>query len=360
MVSAAHDTHPHPVATATTATRPVSGTLTRANRHVAAVTARLLLTLVVAIAIAVPVGGYIYAHHLVLLGARVSTPAVTLPPAAQASYSTFAAHGPSTFVVLSYDDLTTHLGAGSTTKAGKTVSATAFATQLAMLRAAGFVSVTGEQLTQYLDHATPLPPHSVLITFDGGRERDWTVADGLLARYGYTAVAFLNPSRLAGRGSGYLSWTQLAQMTSSGRWTVALDPSDDTASVPTDASGTPGPALLEHAWLPDADRAETTAEFQSRIRAGLHAQIDQLTAHGLTAPRLVMYPFDSHYPLSRATTGFDQLSEVVNSEFDAGLLRMSPDATVTDFYRGERLLPVLQVFSTTTTDGLFGRIESAT
>ena len=47
--------------------------------------ARLLLSLVIAFAIAVPVTGYIYAHHLVVLGAHVSTPAAHLPPTAKAS-----------------------------------------------------------------------------------------------------------------------------------------------------------------------------------------------------------------------------------------------------------------------------------
>ena len=52
----------------------VSTPLRRPDYRVAIALTRLLLTLVVAFAVAVPVGGYIYAHHLVLLGARVSTP----------------------------------------------------------------------------------------------------------------------------------------------------------------------------------------------------------------------------------------------------------------------------------------------
>ena len=70
--------------------------------------ARLLLSLVIAFAIAVPVTGYIYAHHLVVLGAHVPTPAAHLPATAQAAYTSYSSAGPSSFVVLGYTDLTTH------------------------------------------------------------------------------------------------------------------------------------------------------------------------------------------------------------------------------------------------------------
>jgi biofilm PGA synthesis lipoprotein PgaB len=322
--------------------------------------ARLVLTVVVAFAIAVPVAGYIYAHHLVVLGAHVSTPAVHLPPAAQVVYSSYASTGPSSFVVLGYTDLTTHPNAQSATKAGQTVGATAFAAQLAMLRAAGFTSVTADQAAAYLTGSGSLPRHAVLITFDGGRERDWTVADGLLARYGFSAVVFVDPEHVAGRGSGFLSWTQLSAMSSSGRWSVALDLSGAGTSVAIDSAATMGPAIVSHAWLTSAGRPESSAEYEARIRSLLRGEISALTDHGLNGPRLVMYPFDANYPLSRVAATFAELTQVVNSEVAAGVLRLAPDTSVTDFYRTERLLPLLPVFSTTTTDGLFARIEAAT
>jgi biofilm PGA synthesis lipoprotein PgaB len=321
--------------------------------------AHVLLTVVVAFAISVPVVGYIYAHHLVLLGGKTSVPHVSLPAGQLAAYQGYASVGPSTFVVLAYDDLTTHPSASSATKAAKTVSATAFAKQLAMLRAAGFASVTSDQVSAYLAGRSALPKHAVLIAFDGGRVRDWTVAYSLLARYDYTGVAFIDPALVAGRGSGNLSWTQLDQMTSSGRWSVALDFSNPAATIAIDAAGATGPALLEHAWLPSDGRTETTDEFQARVRNTLAGEIADIANHGLAGPRLLMYPFDPTYPLSRVQTGFAELSTVVNSMVGAGLLRVSPDAAVTDFYRAERLLPTLPVFSTTTTDGLFARIGAA-
>ena len=178
--------------------------------------------------------------------------------------------------------------------------------------------------------AGSLPKHAVLIAFDGGRVRDWTVADSLLARYDYSGVALIDPALIAGRGLGNLSWTQLDQMTSSGRWSVALDFSNPSATVALDAAGATGPALLEHAWLPSAGRAETTDEFEARVRDTLAGEIADIANHGLAGPRLLMYPFDPTYPLSRAQTGFNELTSVVNSMVGAGLLRVSPDAAVTD------------------------------
>ena len=231
-----------------------------------------------------------------------------------------------------------------------------------MLQAAGFVSVTEPQLQAYLGDGAALPRHSVLIAFDGGRERDWTVADGLLAHYGFTATVFVDPARLAGRGSGYLSWTQLEQMASSGRWSVGLDLGDAGATVPArrgrDASArpscrTPGCPPRTGPRRRPSSRPESAALLQRRDRRPHRARPRR-------ARRWSMYPFDATLPAQSGDGGIQRTDRVVNSTVDAGLLRISPDAAVSDFYRRERLLPVLPVFSTTTTDGLFARIVAAT
>ena len=228
-----------------------------------------------------------------------------------------------------------------------------------MLQTAGFTSVTADQAAAYLNGSGSLPRHAVLITFDGGRERDWTVADGLLARYGFRAVVFVDPAHVAGRGSGKLSWTQLSAMSSSGRWSVALDLSGADASVAVDAAATRARRSCRTPGSVTKDgprRQPSTRPGSARCCA---ARSPRSPTTGSTGPRLVMYPFDANYPLSRVAATFAELTQVVNSEVAAGVLRLAPDTSVSDFYRGERLLPLLPVFSTTTTDGLFARIEAA-
>lgn len=322
--------------------------------------ARLLLSVVVVIGVAVPVGSYVYARRLVLLGAQVSVGRSHLSNEQLAAYRDYARSGPSGFVVLGYNDLTTRPSAKSRTTASRTVGAASFDEQLALLQAAGFTSVSPAALTAHLTDNAPLPRHSVLITFDGGRERDWTVGDELLARYGFSAVVFVDPAQVTGRGSGFLSWTQLAAMTSSGRWSVGLDFSAASATVALGAGTATGPALLTHSWLTATGAAESSAQFQDRIRAGLRSEIDTLAAHGIGGPALVRYPFGPGYPLSRSAGTFRELAEAVNSTVAAGVLTIAPDTPVTEFYRAERLLPTMPIYSTTTTDDLFARIQAAT
>jgi poly-beta-1,6-N-acetyl-D-glucosamine N-deacetylase len=320
--------------------------------------ARVLLALVLAGALVVPTVSYEYARHLVLLGAR-DTVAPALPIGADLkSFQAFALNAPATFVVLGYVDLSLH-AEPATRSASRTIAASSFAGQLAMLRAAGFSSITADQLQDYLSGGTRLPRHAVLIAFDGGHERDWTLADDLLARYGFSAVVFIDPGQIAGRGSGYLSWTQLTAMTASRRWSVGLDFEDAGQSVAIDANGTRGPALLEPAWQQALGRAETSAQYTARIRRGLQGEIDTVVGHGLARPELVAYPFGPGYPLNRVAANFDELTEAVNSTVSAGVLGLDPDTGVTAAYQRERLLPAIEIYNGTSADGLFDRIEAA-
>jgi len=313
---------------------------------------------VLAVGVAVPLVSYTYAHRLVLLGAKAGSPSVRISTADAQSYASFAATGPSAFVVLGYSDL------NPTTQPdpahpGRTVAVSSFASQLAMLHASGFSSVTPAELTAYLTHGTALPRHAVLITFDGGRERDWTQADNVLGKYGFTAVVFVDPALVGKRGSGYLSWTQLATMSTSKRWQVDLDITGSNETAQIAANGVTGPAVVEHVWLPATHTVETTAQYKQRVATTLRTETAELLRHDLPAPRLVSYPFDATYPLVRVTVTFGELASVTNASFDAGVLSLATDAASSSTYQAERLLPRIVVYSTTTQRGLFNRIVAA-
>jgi biofilm PGA synthesis lipoprotein PgaB len=323
--------------------------------------ARVGLAIVVAIGIAVPVVSYLHTRQQVLLGDRAAVPKVRLAADDLAEYRQFAASGPAAFVVLRYDDLSTHPKASSD-RVTRTVGVGAFAAQLAMLKAAGFVSVSADQVAAHVRTGATLPRHAVLITFDQARQRDWNLADPVLAHYGYSALVNVDPELISSGRTSYLSWTQLTSMADSGRWSLGLDVSGAGARLPFDSQGDSGPAVLEHAWVAGGTgpAAETTAQYQARIREGLQGELDTMAAHGLARPQLLAYPFQPRYPLARAQTTFGELAAVVNSLMAAGALTMTPDTPVTEAYRAERLLPALQVYGNTTTHGLFSRIEAAT
>lgn len=320
--------------------------------------ARVGLALVVAVGIAVPVLAYRYFHHIVLLGQQAQVPNVTLTPEELSQYQRFAASGPPTFVSIGYSDIGTH-GRSDDSRISQTVQASDFAHELAMLSAAGFVSIDAEQVVNYLHGTYTLPKHAVLISFDGARERDWTEADRILGAFHDHAVVFVDPTVISGKKTPYLSWTQLRTMVASGRWSLGLDVAGATQQVPIDARGTTGPAVVEHQWLPRNGRAETTAEYKSRIKTMLDSELALLDAQHLPRPRLLSQPFAAGYPLARVSNTFDELTTVVDSMFAGSLIDLVPDQSIDEQYRAERLLPRLQVYGSTSTQELFSRIEAA-
>lgn len=65
-----------------------------------------------------------------------------------------------------------------------------FEDQLAWLARHGYRSVSADEFAAHLE-GTPLPPRSVLITFDDGYLDNWLHAWPLLRKYGFRAVVFL-------------------------------------------------------------------------------------------------------------------------------------------------------------------------
>ena len=115
-----------------------------------------------------------------------------------------------------------------------------FATELAALRRAGFRSVRPQALADLAaGRRVTLPPRPVLLTFDGGLSTDWTTVDPILQRYGFTAVAFIDPADVAAKSPSYfLTSQELHAMAASGRWDVGLQ---FRGRLP------PGPAAVQRA-----------------------------------------------------------------------------------------------------------------
>ncbi|GGK07402.1 hypothetical protein GCM10010123_41640 [Pilimelia anulata] len=191
---------------------------------------------------------------------------------------------PDTVTVLTYHAVTDRPHESSA------VSRRTFAGHLAALAAAGYKSVTLADVRALLDGApVDLPQRAVLITFDGGAITDWTTADPMLARYGFTAAAFLSTGRLvdAGTPSPYLSHRQVQQLRETGRWefggrTHALD---TMAPVP----GNLRPALA-HRLVAGAG-VESLDAWRERVRADLAASQRYFAEHLGGPAAAFAYPF---------------------------------------------------------------------
>jgi hypothetical protein len=112
-----------------------------------------------------------------------------------------------------------------------------FEDHVSALVSSGFTSISLQDLYDHMEHGAPLPPNPVVLTFDDGYLDNWVYAFPILKRYGCKGTVLVNPDFVdprdtcrpnlddvaAGRiaaldldATGFLSWTELSAMESSG------------------------------------------------------------------------------------------------------------------------------------------------
>jgi peptidoglycan/xylan/chitin deacetylase (PgdA/CDA1 family) len=117
-----------------------------------------------------------------------------------------------------------------------------FNKQMALLRAAGYHTITLEQFRRFsagLD--ADLPPRPLLLTFDDGLAGSLAGADATLRALGWTAVMFVDVGAVEANTPGYAGWDQLRAAQRSGRWDLQLHAGRGHHNVADDARGTLGP-----------------------------------------------------------------------------------------------------------------------
>jgi len=305
--------------------------------------------------LAVPTLTYVYVRERVQLGSQQSPPRLApLAPALRREFT--AARSTPSFVVLGYHDVLKGLPRRDPEEDGRrvSVSVAAFVAHLRMLQVAGYRSVSAAEVADFVTGHGVLPRRAVLIAFDGARWRDWSYADPALAAAGFRATIFIDPASVRSRRGVSLSWLALRAMVKTGRWSVGV--AGTRASVAVDAAGTRASALLARRWLPEGGRAETAAEFQRRVKAGVDAQRQTVIEQGLPAPRLYSYPFQPRYPLDSARLA--ELNGTVTAGFAGAVLSLVQDESADARWVAKRVLPRIEVYSSTTDEMLFNRIQN--
>lgn len=92
-----------------------------------------------------------------------------------------------------------------------TLSSNEFDAQMEYLYNAGYTTISPNQLVDYLQDGTELPPNPVLITFDDGYVDNYNVAYPILQKYNFAATIFLITD-FVGNNGRYLSWKQVKEM----------------------------------------------------------------------------------------------------------------------------------------------------
>lgn len=103
-------------------------------------------------------------------------------------------------------------------KAPYTISVTpaVFDTQLAALSAAGFSSITPEQLSAAFSGEGTLPPKPVMITFDDGWRNQSVYAAPILKKHGFTATFFVYPQLIHDKPTVFMSKAEVRALSVAG------------------------------------------------------------------------------------------------------------------------------------------------
>ena len=117
--------------------------------------------------------------------------------------------GYQTVPVLSYHNL-------SPAESNKmTVSQRMFEQQMRLLKEKGYRVISLDQFFDFLEFKAPLPPKSVVITFDDGWRSMYEIAFPILKKYGYPATLFIYTDMIIDSPKT-LSWGLLQQMADNG------------------------------------------------------------------------------------------------------------------------------------------------
>lgn len=196
--------------------------------------------------------------------------------AAQRLFPTFAGAVP----VLLYH----RLGPGS---GPYSVAPAAFADEMQRLHDLGFDAISLDQYVRFVrGDRVDLPRRPILITFDDGYSSSREVADPILAQYGWSAAMYV-PTAVVGR-AGRLTWNDLQQMESSGRWSVDEHAGDGHVLITAGASGRRLPFYASEQWAGGVQ--ESFAHYKERASADIErglgllgANIPKWSSHGTFA-----------------------------------------------------------------------------
>jgi biofilm PGA synthesis lipoprotein PgaB len=199
-----------------------------------------------------------------------------------------------------------------------TVTPAAFAAQMRMLHDSGWHTLTAAQFEAWL-HGAPLPPRSLLLTFDDGARGVYRYADPVLRHYGMHGIAFIITGWVGTHEPYYMTWPQLHQLQADGHWDLEAHTHLGHGFVASNAKGTLQPFLATLKWLPEQHRSETLAEYRTRVQADLQQCIADLVERGFPRPQLFAYPFSA---IGNNVVG-NALYQIVHSMFNAAFLDSS-------------------------------------
>jgi peptidoglycan/xylan/chitin deacetylase (PgdA/CDA1 family) len=120
------------------------------------------------------------------------------------------------FLVLMYHYISTPPAGSDIYRIGLSVTPEHFQQQMQWLKDNSYTVLTGEQAADALATHSPVPAHSVLLTFDDGYEDAYTTAFPILKQFGFSGTFFVITNFVDQNQPGYLTWGQAVEMAHAG------------------------------------------------------------------------------------------------------------------------------------------------
>jgi poly-beta-1,6-N-acetyl-D-glucosamine N-deacetylase len=229
--------------------------------------------------------------------------------------------------------------------------------ELTLLHAAGYRTISAARFLAWQHGGRPLPPKSVLLTFDDGLAAEWRYVDPILAQLGFHATAFLITGHIDG-GAFYLTSGEVRRMAESGRWSFGAHTAHGHTYVPTKPHAPLEAFLVARRWLPAQRRRETLAEFTRRVRLDTSEALAWFSAHRLPRPRLFAYPFSAVSSPDAAATAAS--GRILAATFAARFLDDSTGGMTSAAQQRRGLFRRLDVLGTDSLPRFVSEIEAAT
>jgi len=211
----------------------------------------------------------------------------TIAPAARLA----AAAQPNAFAlpVLAYHDVVANK---SDSDEPETVSVDTLVRHFSYLQARGYIPVTLEQLHIATSTGTPLPPKSILLTFDDGYASFHQFVLPLLKAYRWPAVLAVVGNRIdsvSAQGPAYLSSTQLRELAVSGLVEFANHSFNLHYGLVANAWGNSQPAAVTRAWT--SNGVETDEQWRSRVSQDLQHNQQFIASITGKVPTAMVWPY---------------------------------------------------------------------
>ncbi|MDR8729257.1 poly-beta-1,6-N-acetyl-D-glucosamine N-deacetylase PgaB [Burkholderia pseudomultivorans] len=198
------------------------------------------------------------------------------------------------------------------------------------LQTNNYHTVTVKQIEASRHGGKPLPPRSVLLTFDDGYRSHYTKVLPLLERFQYPAVmgivtAWIDappnaPIRISDKiempRDYFMSWDEVKKIGSSNLVELACHTHSLHHGAVANPQGNELPATTSHLYLEDEKRYETDAEFEARVHNDLQTCIQQIRDRTGIVARSMVWPYGAeNQPVRKISTS---LGMDIQFSLDAG------------------------------------------